>query len=49
MGNRYFHIKSPVLVFVFELFQVKVDIILHNGAFGLYKLVSTLYICTIDN
>ena len=27
MGNRYFHIKSPVLVFVFELFQVKVDII----------------------
>ena len=34
MGNRYFHIKSPVLVFVFELFQVKVDIILHNGALG---------------
>lgn len=23
MGNRYFHIKSPVLVFVFELFQEK--------------------------
>ena len=25
MGNRYFHIKSPVLVFIFELFQVKVE------------------------
>lgn len=34
MGNRYFHIKSPVLVFVFELSQVKVDIVLYNGAFG---------------
>ena len=34
MGNRYFHIKSPVLEFVFELYQVKVDIVLHYGAFG---------------
>lgn len=34
MGNRYFHIESPVLVFYFELFHVKVDKVLSNGGFG---------------
>ena len=52
MGNRYFHIKSPVLVFVFELFQVKVDIILEGGNLAASKIRNlecpSYEICLID-
>lgn len=34
MGNRYFHIESPVLVIYLAFFYIKVDKILYNGVFG---------------